>query len=1332
MGDIISYSTSIIADSITNPQVDSSSARDNISPFSFLEFITITRVDYSPEEYNNFYINYLKNWSEAKNKISNNRVAFVDAYINFLKEIVITYSTRQEQKFLSGLDFTNSADLDIAIPFFTDKIRQIVLFYKDKRTDLKFVVDKNKQKGTAKSIEKIIFDKIYEYAFASQDRPSAAAIGISLSSIKSNLKISLEEYVDVYGNYFDIPPTLTSPVSINNISQGLPNRDGAILNTSELGNLFDFYNKNETPGAIQPSVRFSGDGIKFTSNGSNVPGVGVDNNILLNINTDTTGTGGVGAGGQGAGGVGAGSASAVGQGAAGSASAVGQGAAGSAGAVGSSVIGGTGGLVLGGVGIGANTDVITSEFIPDPFVRADTYTSNINPIDPKLYFPDSTYAEVFGSAAFLQDLPLLVNVNLQYDPVCDPTNPIDLIRQDQELRDGVTSNELAELKRKLISKYMGVDFYYIDTTGASPVSGILFEAEAPWANIPNLQLPNTPTSPAVFQGDQGGVGGFTDADGNVIASNNVGLAGQDLDINNVNTPLYNNESGSLGGDGFSGGLESAGDLANIGGFGGGVGGAGGLGGVGGFGGLGGAGGLGGLGGAGGLGGFGGAGGLGGLNGMQIPGTNTRLKDSLVLLRNIGLFFTPEKTGLFQLQANNFTFTVNPDKLLAQKVYIFPDPSIYGNVSINSQADYPIVYIQDYRPDVKNVSTGVSQGDPLVRTDEQAFTPYYSREQNNEKPVTNDMGEYLNFTDLYNKGYITKIQYDIYGNEYALFKDKFGQTFKGIQTLEGSKIVNNVLNGHVFYDVDEGYNFNYNTASRDGSTIRTGLSTHTINYDGDTTFILSSHPYTLYFREFLPYQNLIQDARNVVGSFKDGGRFTFVDSSVLPDPIPADEDIYPGQENYFYANLAEAGLARLDPAERPTHIDIDTEQGYLQQLLTEFNIALQTNQTNADFTIDVKYILSARNVEQYDCGYFTDDLSLKNNYDYGDDFSFYDIISETSKTTLSPLSASSDYKTQNVKSSLAGQLYVKNQAYSLSLPLSSALKPILNKYSQNVKSEIYNSPKDFDIIYDTVAIESENYLIFDKIVHEDGSFISPGTKNTVFKLLSNSYVNRFSNRFFNETTKTVTFCIVSPFVYNTNYIINTTSENGEMLTEIEIPIYTELGDSILARGEYDGNELESAQNTDVFIGNVGEIYLSGGNNKALIPTIYEYSIKDNTYRKLFPLNAYTQNLSSLFALQPVATDDCNFSIVGLRKPLITYNSLNDRFKISFNGVDNNNLFHIFDYSFFINNNGEVEFDTGRYYKHNKSVRTTDFYSTSTLASLFAVNGTYTINNGKLTL
>jgi hypothetical protein len=521
MSQKITFNTSIIDGSITNPQVDRSTASDNTSPFSFLDFITITKIDYTPEEYNNFYITYLKEWADIKNAtIPTEKVSYIDSYIQFLKEIVLTYSTNQEKRFLNKLDFNNSQDLDIAIPFFVEKIRQIIIFYKSRRDDAQYTVERNKIRGNSLSIEKAIYEKIYQYVFAAQDAPSYASLGITLSSIQSNLKINIEEFADVYGNYFEPPPILqdrsqvvdldTNALPINDdpnyivvddfdtvsslyndISRQAGNLDvfqtsagiqtGNPVNGSILSNntiigvntittpvvvapadipvtINNTY-ANIPPGTPLPSGEITGDVIDLFS-----PPVDILNANIQDIQTAALAT---------------------------------------------SLSGGVFTDFSGNI-VGDNTSslsvpgIFTNQPIgnvPDPEPEPENTlanqlkNTNTNPVDPKIYFPDASYGEIFGSTAFLEGLPLIANVDLKYDPICDPNNPIDLAKRNLEEKTGLTSNQVIDLKKKLLSKYIGVDFHYIDTSGTIPVSGILLEADSPSSNIPNLQTAGTPTVP---------------------------------------------------------------------------------------------------------------------------------------------------------------------------------------------------------------------------------------------------------------------------------------------------------------------------------------------------------------------------------------------------------------------------------------------------------------------------------------------------------------------------------------------------------------------------------------------------------------------------------------------------------------------------------------------------------------------------------------------------------------------------------------------------------------------------------------------------------------------
>jgi len=983
MSSVITYNSAIISNSITNPDVDKSAAADNSSPYSFLQFITITRVDYTPEEYNNFYISYLKDWSKIKNNSSTTeQKSFVEYYVEFLKEIVLTYATNQERKFLSTINFDDPADLDVAIPFFTDKIRQIILFYKSKRDDAKYVIDRNKIKGSSTSIEKGLFDSIYNYLFAAQDQPQYSDLGKSLASIRESLNIDILEYVDVYGNYFDIP---------------------------------------NLPKSTETSLQ-----------------------------------------------------------------------------------------------------------------RINYYTSNINEVDTALFLSDS-YQQIFGSTAFLNEIPLIVNVTLKFDAICNTDNPLALL-QNNDIS-GISTSDVIVYRKKLLEKYLGADLHYIDTSNNTTVTGILVRAETPFNNINNLQQANTAT-------------------------------------------VQSNEA--------------------------------------------------------------------------------------ILLRNLGLFFNTDSQGIFQLNANNFTYSIDYTKLEPNKIYIFPDPNKYGNVTINNQLDYPLVYIYDYRFDVKNVSSGFASGTPKINSSDQTFAPYYASEQSYTQSITNDIN--LNFSDLYNKGYITALQYDIYGNSYALFKDKLGHTFKSVETLEDEAIKSLLLDGHVFRDEVEGINFNYSTASVVGNTFRSGLSTITTNSLSASGFSsLSSSYLTLFFREFTPYTELIQNSRNIIPKIKDGGEFTFADNMALPDSYAT---LWPddyGNGTYYYNELAEAGVSSLNPVTRAIDLSI-------------------TPSLTASFVYDVRSVLSAANVEEYNCGYYSDEIVIPNDNIYKDQIPFNNTVYDYGLTTLSTLSGVNELKSQAVKDRLQGSIFIQQGTSTLSIPLSTALTSTFSKYNAGVQTEVYTAAKNLEIFYNTICIETPNYLVFDKVLYEDGSFQKPSTSNLVYTISSSSTLQAFSNRLFIEKDKTVTFCVMYPRIQSSTGLI-----------------------------------------TENTADNIIKIY--NNNNKIFIPDIYQYNITDNITEKIFPITSQIPIISSVFTLSALFNSDTNFNIVKIQKPIITYNSLNDIYKLTYICTDNNNLFHLLDYSFNIDQNKVVTFIDCKYFNHNNTVRTSDFVN-YTFATIKSNLGTYTLSGNQI--
>ena len=926
-----SLRTVIVKYSITNSsEVD---YKDTVAPFSFLDFINNTQADYSPEEYSSFYSSYLKEWhSKQGGTKEEQKTLFKDYYRQFIKEIVVNYTTETEKRFLEKIDFNDPADLDVAIPFFANRLKDIALFYKKKRDEGKYVIDRNKMKGSQTGLEKAIFDNIYNFIFNSED--SLNTENDEVFKAVQGLGVEVEEFVDVYGDYFDVPDTADG----NNINE------------------------------IDPKYWLDPDGI----------------------------------------------------------------------------------------------EAITGELNFMGAIRSFT-------INPPVITPE------------------------EYDAICNPDNALVQL-YNQYTKGGIPINEFYALKRALVQKYIGTDIYYIDTTAAVAVSGVMFLADNPAANALNLQGADTATVPS---------------------------------------------------------------------------------------------------------------------GQQK------------LLRDVGLNFQPDDIGLFKLQAETYNYTIDTSLIEKDKVYIFPDPAKFGNVSTNPQSDYPVYYKFDHRGNTRNVSSGFAAGDPKTTNKVTTFESYTTKERNSTQLKDyNDISYKLNFTDLYNEGLVEKHQTDVYGNEYALFK---AEPLKPIVEDVSNTVKNLLLNGHLFYDQLEGYTFDYSLTGIDGNTFRSGLSTNTNGFDE------LDNPMYMCMREFYPYQNLIEDSRNIIPLYRDGGALTFLDGKELPDNANG---------NSHYTILADC---TFDQA--------------------------------AEFFPDVKFSLSAGSeYKDYDAGFFTDDVQLPNDFIYSDNLRYVDSTDERGSSVLSNLSSSATSLTNEEKATLDGTLYVKNGTYSTSEKLSAALAPIISKYSTAVQGQLNHELIDFDIIQNTIFLETKSGLLVDKIKYEDGKFVKPTTVNTYYPASSADNTDTFTNRFYVEKTGKIYF--------------GKFKQDGECTNDAD-------------------------------------------NYKAYYPELYEYSIDTNKSRLIYPRKDFGNSVTD-FELNDVGNVYRNYVPTSIHTPTIAYNSRNDIFKLTYIANDMNDFTHLVDVTFKLVDNTLSAIDSNRYETQNNITRTTTFGGDSNFSSISANGGTFTRDEDNFTL
>lgn len=176
-------------------------AKDKDKVFTYIEFVKMFGFEHNSETFITFYKDYVTQWAAIKKEeITLSDEDFVlTKMIEILKSITLDYSSYEEQDFIANIDLTNKDHLKALIAIYSRKIRQITEFYRKKRNESVLIVNRNSFKGAAKSIQEVIYEKVFDYLFSDRN------IVPSYVNIKRDLLISVENYVDVYSEYFDIP-----------------------------------------------------------------------------------------------------------------------------------------------------------------------------------------------------------------------------------------------------------------------------------------------------------------------------------------------------------------------------------------------------------------------------------------------------------------------------------------------------------------------------------------------------------------------------------------------------------------------------------------------------------------------------------------------------------------------------------------------------------------------------------------------------------------------------------------------------------------------------------------------------------------------------------------------------------------------------------------------------------------------------------------------------------------------------------------------------------------------------------------------------------------------
>jgi hypothetical protein len=481
--------------------------------------------------------------------------------------------------------------------------------------------------------------------------------------------------------------------------------------------------------------------------------------------------------------------------------------------------------------------------------------------------------------------------------------------------------------------------------------------------------------------------------------------------------------------------------------------------------------------------------------QNYPTTASVFANSIETEREAG-FFKPTKTGINVIQANAIDFgfkeSYEPDSL-----YIFPDPNIYTN-------DQEIlVFNIEPAEFVKNLTSGLAKLQPLTDSDDTSYLGYSS--------TFFERNENTDMSFLFNEGYIFDSKTDIYSNTFGLVKD--GNLFReNLTTIETKKILNLVLNGYQFYDslFNSEFSFDYSVSDKTTflETKRSGITSFTngLTTIGDNTPQLPSSAYNIFFRYFAPYEELIRpttsntdliDNNVKTASVKDGAFFMKRCDEFLPEPRSSDlSAAYDGGLQYYYSELIEAGIAGLSG--RNTLSSWNT----LQRALCDSAVPTTSG------TFFVNYFLSGiqDDFTRMEGGKFTDTLLF--DYSPQKEEYFYD------STVLEPSILLSDISSKEGRydaEKLAGQIFVNNKSTDVGSHLFTAVNYLSSKHSPNVRNDLSSRVVNFDLLYDTLFLETSSFFVIEPLRFENNNYVDPFTNNISLSINTNNF-DKISNRY----------------------------------------------------------------------------------------------------------------------------------------------------------------------------------------------------------------------------
>ena len=204
-----------------------------LRPFSYMDWVQALDASIvSESDLFGRYNSYLANWYKDKKLEAEGFDEYRrDVYVDLLREVTINYTTEDEKRYLSNINYNSRRELDAILPFFVTRLKEITQYIVNIRNEVSTVRAKQNLKGSERGVKaavtEIVTDLLDDPDFT--DKHPIANM-YPLSSIVDNIYIELEPLYDNYEHYFDTSATVLSSTYV---SPGDPLLSKNYLNNTE-------------------------------------------------------------------------------------------------------------------------------------------------------------------------------------------------------------------------------------------------------------------------------------------------------------------------------------------------------------------------------------------------------------------------------------------------------------------------------------------------------------------------------------------------------------------------------------------------------------------------------------------------------------------------------------------------------------------------------------------------------------------------------------------------------------------------------------------------------------------------------------------------------------------------------------------------------------------------------------------------------------------------------------------------------------------------------------------------------------------------------------------